>query len=61
MKAIEPTLAGNYYGGYFTESDSTGDIHKFTTGMAKAAERLGVQCLTGKTCRRCAAMAPGPK
>jgi D-amino-acid dehydrogenase len=48
MKAIEPTLAGNYYGGYFTESDSTGDIHKFTTGMAKAAERLGVLCLHGQ-------------
>ena len=45
MKAIEPTLAGDYYGGYFTESDSTGDIHKFTTGMARAAERLGVRCL----------------
>ena len=48
MKAIEPTLAGTYYGGYFTESDSTGDIHKFTTGMAQAAERLGVQCLYGQ-------------
>src|SRR5207344_2922497 len=34
MKAIEPTLAGRYYGGYFTESDSTGDIHKFTHGLA---------------------------
>ncbi len=45
MKAIEPTLAGTYYGGYFTESDSTGDIHKFTTGMAAAAQRLGVTCL----------------
>ena len=42
MKAIEPTLAGSYYGGYFTESDSTGDIHKFTHGLAAAAERLGV-------------------
>ena len=45
MKAIEPTLAGTYYGGYFTESDSTGDIHKFTTGLAAALERLGVPCL----------------
>ena len=45
MKAIEPTLAGNYYGGYFTESDSTGDIHKFTNGLAAAAERLGVRTL----------------
>ena len=44
MKAIEPTLAGTYYGGYFTESDSTGDIHKFTSGMAAAIERMGVTC-----------------
>jgi D-amino-acid dehydrogenase len=45
MRAIEPTLAGNYYGGYYTESDSTGDIHKFTHGLARACERLGVQVL----------------
>jgi D-amino-acid dehydrogenase len=45
MKAIEPTLAGDYYGGYFTPSDATGDIHKFTMGMAAAAERQGVECL----------------
>jgi D-amino-acid dehydrogenase len=45
MKAIEPTLAGEYYGGYFTESDSTGDIHKFTHGLAQAAARLGVKTL----------------
>ncbi len=48
MKAIEPTLAGNYYGGYFTESDATGDIHKFTQGLALAAERLGVRTLYGQ-------------
>ena len=48
MKAIEPTLAGNYYGGYFTESDSTGDIHSFTTGLAAAAQRLGVKILYGQ-------------
>jgi D-amino-acid dehydrogenase len=46
MKAIEPTLQGQYYGGYFTESDSTGDIHKYTFGLAKACERLGVKILT---------------
>ena len=45
MKAIEPTLAGKYYGGYFTQSDSTGDIHKFTHGLAQAAQRLGVSIL----------------
>ncbi|MDV7396918.1 FAD-dependent oxidoreductase, partial [Arthrospira platensis SPKY1] len=43
MRAIEPTLAGTYYGGYYTESDSTGDIHKYTVGLAAAAERLGVR------------------
>jgi D-amino-acid dehydrogenase len=48
MRAIEPTLAGNFYGGYFTQSDATGDIHKFTTGLAKAAARLGVQMLYGQ-------------
>lgn len=47
MKGIEPTLAGNYYGGYFTESDSTGDIHKFTHGMATAIDRMGVRCVYG--------------
>ena len=45
MRALEPTLAGEYYGGYFTESDSTGDIHRFTKGLAEAAVRLGVNCL----------------
>ena len=32
MKHIEPTLTGDFYGGYFTPSDSTGDIHKYTRG-----------------------------
>lgn len=48
MKAIEPTLAGQYFGGYYTESDSTGDIHKFTQGLAAACERLGVRILYGQ-------------
>ena len=52
MKQIEPTLAGNYYGGFFTESDSTGDIHKFTVGLAAAAERLGMRCMLGADVRR---------
>jgi D-amino-acid dehydrogenase len=47
MRAIEPTLAGNYYGGFFTESDATGDIHKFTHGLAQAAERRGVRLKYG--------------
>jgi len=43
IEAIEPSLHGKFYGGYFTESDSTGDIHKFTYGLAKACERHGVK------------------
>jgi len=46
MRAIEPTLQGQYYGGFFTESDTTGDIHQFTNGLAKACERLGVVLMT---------------
>ena len=44
MRAIEPALVGKFYGGYFTASDSTGDIHKFTNGLAAAIVRLGVAC-----------------
>lgn len=47
MRAIEPTLVGDYYGGFYTESDSTGDIHKFTVGLARACDRLGVNLRTG--------------
>lgn len=49
MRAIEPTLAGDYYGGFYTESDSTGDIHKFTNGLAEAILRLGVRTCYGHT------------
>lgn len=52
MRAIEPTLAGEYYGGYYTESDSTGDIHKYTHGMSLACERRGVRLLTGRAVAR---------
>ena len=44
MRAIEPALHGDFYGGYYTDSDSTGDIHKFTSGLAGACARLGVAC-----------------
>ncbi|MEX0430340.1 D-amino acid dehydrogenase [Spiribacter insolitus] len=43
MRAIEPNLRGEYYGGFYTESDSTGDIHKFTHGLAQAVERRGAR------------------
>ncbi len=51
MRTIEPTLAGEYYGGFFTDSDATGDIHKFTTGLAAAALRKGVNFYHGQSVR----------
>jgi len=41
--AIEPTLRKTYYGGFFTPSDATGDIHKFTRGLAAACIRRGAK------------------
>ena len=42
MRAIEPALASPCHGGFYTDSDSSGDIHKFTTGLARACVRHGV-------------------
>ena len=47
IRRIEPTLQGTYYGGYFTPSDATGDIHKFTRGLAQACAKLGVKFVQG--------------
>lgn len=57
IKTIEPTLAGDFYGGFFTPSDSTGDIHKFTRGLADACERLGVKFLFDAEIQK---LEPGP-
>jgi D-amino-acid dehydrogenase len=45
IRAIEPALAGDFYGGFYTPSDATGDIHKFTSGLAAACERRGARFL----------------
>ncbi|MCK1744690.1 D-amino acid dehydrogenase [Bradyrhizobium sp. 139] len=47
MRAIEPALQGEHFGGFFTPSDATGDIHKFTRGLAAACERKGVRFVFG--------------
>ncbi len=39
--ALEPALTGRFFGGFYTPSDTTGDIHTFTTGLAKACLRRG--------------------
>ncbi|MGO1247817.1 MAG: D-amino acid dehydrogenase [Oceanisphaera sp.] len=43
IKQKEPTLHGNYIGGFWTPSDSTGDIHSFTFGLAEAIRKAGVK------------------
>lgn len=48
MRTIEPALTGDYYGGCYTDSDSSGDIHRFTAGLAAACVRQGVQLLCGR-------------
>ncbi|MEN0041775.1 MAG: D-amino acid dehydrogenase [Pseudomonadota bacterium] len=42
IAALEPTLRDDYVGGTFTPSDFTGDVHKYSTGLAEAAEKRGV-------------------
>lgn len=43
MKTIEPSLTGDYFGGYYTPSDATGDIHKYSTALAEKTKQYGVQ------------------
>lgn len=43
IRDIEPTLNGSLYAGFFTPSDATGDIHKFTRGLADACVRRNVR------------------
>ncbi len=47
MQSIEPSLRGSYYGGFYCPGDATGDIHKFTMGLAETTQRLGVKYLFG--------------
>ena len=43
IRKIEPALHGDVHGGFYTPSDSTGDIHKFTNALARACERRGAR------------------
>lgn len=42
IATIDPTLPSHYVGGFFTPSDFTGDVHKFTGGLARACAKKGV-------------------
>ncbi len=52
IRELEPGLSGRFYGGYFTPSDATGDIHKFTRGLAAACVRRGVAFRYGREVRQ---------
>ncbi|MEE2944831.1 MAG: D-amino acid dehydrogenase [Pseudomonadota bacterium] len=48
VQEIEPSLEGDILGGFWTESDSTGDIHKFTIGLVDWLARQGVLFRLGR-------------
>lgn len=41
IRDLEPALHGDLIGGFLTDSDSSGDIRKFTVGLARACARRG--------------------
>ncbi|MFM2045815.1 MAG: hypothetical protein RLY86_4391 [Pseudomonadota bacterium] len=45
IRAIEPTLTGPIHGGFHTPSDFTGDIHRYTNGLARGVQRRGGRIL----------------
>ncbi len=47
VREVEPALRGEFVGGFLTESDASGDIHKFTTGLARACARRGADLRFG--------------
>lgn len=48
IRTIEPTLKGDYYAGFYCPDDATGDIHKFTKGLAESTQKKGVNYLFGQ-------------
>ena len=47
IKNIEPTLTEDYFGGFYCPDDATGDIHKYTIGLAEVCRKKGVKFLFG--------------
>ncbi|MEP3265787.1 MAG: D-amino acid dehydrogenase [Hyphomicrobiales bacterium] len=42
IREIEPSIRDDLYAGYYTTSDFTGDIHRYSRGLSKACEKRGV-------------------
>ncbi|EZQ12468.1 D-amino acid dehydrogenase [Acinetobacter sp. Ver3] len=47
IHSIEPSLKGEYYGGFYCPDDATGDIHKYTTHLAQVVANKGGKFLYG--------------
>lgn len=47
IHSIEPSLTGEYYGGFYCPDDATGDIHKYTTHLAQVVANKGGKFLYG--------------
>ncbi|WP_226562283.1 D-amino acid dehydrogenase [Salipiger thiooxidans] len=43
VRQLEPTLQGEFVGGFHTPADATGDIHQFTNGLADVCAGLGAE------------------
>ncbi len=59
IRAVEPALHGDFVGGFLTESDASGDIHKFTVGLARACARRGADLRLGAEVRGVATIPGG--
>ncbi|KIC50128.1 D-amino acid dehydrogenase [Tateyamaria sp. ANG-S1] len=42
VQRLEPALQAETLGGFYTESDFTGDIHRYTRALSDACEKMGV-------------------
>ncbi len=61
IQAIEPALHGAYHGGFYAPSDATGDIHKFTRGLAAACTRRGAQFVYDADVQRVSTFSAGTR
>lgn len=48
IRQIEPSLTGQYYAGFYCPGDATGDIHKFTVGLAQVTMQQSVRYIFGR-------------
>lgn len=42
IQKLEPAIKGDFYGGYYTATDATGDIHRYSRGLSEACKKKGV-------------------